>query len=435
VSIDDQPRYEIDRQTMRDRAGALAEACGRALRIVIEDPAAVRGTGRALGIDKSLASKLVRLAQTSDPDEIFGVLPGRQGWNKILAGVDAIDETGVAGRMIRDAVDAFEAEAATRGISGATIRAWAKSRGQEAMTGSPVASDQGRADLTQANTGIWGIGCTAILRSFIVRPSDDEDRERLAVITTVHGLHRTRRGPEWPIHPIEGAEADPSLRPEGHGDVVVSIDCDDLCTPDVIEDVGILKTRTGHFRTFRGDRTGPANRIDLVCVEVLPAAASPEDAMMGMATDAMEASVSAAGPKAMRSLESPILVPANLAVIDVFVDRRMAPESFPQSWGAIQAGGITLSSSNQSEHRFPIPEETQGPMDVDLLNGRWAGESDGKREGEDEVSSKAWVAHATAIRRAMSALELETEELVRYRLEVAHPPLATTIGMSWPRPE
>lgn len=419
----DRPRHALDRDAMLACAAALSDACRAALDATVDDPTAVRAAGRTLGLDKTIAWKLVRIAHATDPREVFALLPGPRGWTRIHEALIATEGGDPLADEVRRAVAALDAEATARGIPRSRIRSWSATdvRGPDGPRSNRVASERERVreTLTQANVAIWGVGATAILRSFILAPADEPGRCRAATVTTLHGLHRTRPGPEWPIHRIirvrnEDATAEdridrPIDRPSPIDGTV--IDCRDLCTPGGLDDTGTIETGTGTFRTFRGDRTGPSDRIDLVFPD-LPDATAP---------------MFATTPGESVELGLSIRIPCSLALIDVLRDRGLPWPDAPQRWSFSDIGGLPTPPALEPLHRMPMSEPIEGPTRV-VSN-------DDLRPGADTVSDAVREAHATAVQRVLAALGIEATTLVRHRLRVAHPPLSTGIRIAWPLPE
>ena len=381
-------------------AVALSDACRQALEATVDEPTMARAAGRTLGLDKTIAWKLVRIAYATDPGEVFGVLPGPRGWTRVYAALDATDIGESATGLLRRAVDALDAEASARGIARSRIRSWSAGA-------TPAATDRGasevervRETLTKANTAIWGIGGTAIFRTIIARPGDEPGAFGIATVTTLHGLHRTRPGPEWPIHREirvqDGERAD-----------VTTIDCTDLCSPGSLDDAGVVEGRAGLFRTFRGDRTGPSDRVDLVFAEVLTPTTSMFSAIRNEQVE----------------LELPIRVPATLAVIDAFVHDDLSWPTAPQHWAYSDIGAIPMPVAQQPLHRMPMTERIEEPARI---------QPDDLAPTAPAISDDARQAHATAIQRVLEAIECDAANFTRHRLRVSHPPLSSSIRMAWP---
>lgn len=406
----DPPRHEVDRDAMRRCAESLSEACRKALEVVVADPTAVRAAGRTLGLDKSLAMKLVRIAHASDAEEIFGVLPGPRGWGRILERVESRDDAGVVTSRLRSAVDDFQREASRRGLSRSHLVGWSTRAGSSIVSASDAL--QIRDSVTRSNAAIWGVAADAMLRTFVVVPGPGVGRHRLAVVTTVHGLHRTRPGPEWSVHRI--APSDRQEGDEAHdrdGDAVETIDCSDLCTHGGVAVSGEFRNRLGEtYRTFRGDSTGPADRVDLVFAE-----AGPD-------TPAMRDSAS----EEHWELGTTILVPVSRVLIEVVVGGELPFRAVPRSWSVVLSSGRPLSSPSEALHRLPMTEAIEGPAPVEP----------GERlvPAVEGVSSQARTRHASAIERAMAFLGVEHRAAVRHRVDIANPMLASGIRLAWPWP-
>ncbi len=381
-------------------AEALSDACRQALEATVDEPTMARAAGRTLGLDKTIAWKLVRIAYATDPGEVFGVLPGPRGWTRVYAAVDATEIGASATEPLRRAVDALDAEASARGIARSRIRSWSAGA-------TPTPTDRGASEvervrerLTKANTAIWGIGGNAIFRTIVARPADEPGQFRIATVTTLHGLHRTRPGPEWPIHRAVRVQ-------DGERADLTTIDCTDLCSPGSLDDAGLVEGRAGLFRTFRGDRTGPSDRVDLVFAEVL----TPTTSMF------------AAIKNGQVELELPIRVPATLAVIDAFVHDDLPWPKAPQHWAYSDIGAIPMPVAHQPLHRMPMTERVEEPSRI---------HPDDLAPTAPAISEDARNAHATAIQRVLETIECDAADFTRHRLRVSHPALSSSIRMAWP---
>ena len=405
---DDRTRIAVDREAIHLRVATLSDACRSVMHLVLEDPNAVRAAGRVLSLDKSLASKLVRVAQATDPSAVLDILPGPRGWSQIVAAFAAVDREGIATQAVREAVAALETELSNRGHSRDFIRAWGTDSESTASLTGVRRFAQVRSSLTRNHAAVWGIAGTAILRSFVVRSMDVPDRMRLGAVTTVQGIHRTSPGPDWPIHDLLNRRADEdtgSAEPESWPG---SIACDDLCSAGGGEEAGFLINRAGAFRTFNCYRTGPSVRIDLVFAEV--------------ASDSLP--IASNGSAELTGLEMPILLPASIAVIDAFVDRRSPLAATPRIETYIEAGGIRLPGANRSHHRLPATDHAESLERI---------RSEGMHPPDDpDIRPEVRAAHATATERVMKALELDASSVVRHRALVTDPLLSTSIRMSWP---
>ncbi|MDG1358903.1 MAG: hypothetical protein P8J88_03265 [Phycisphaerales bacterium] len=402
------PRHELDHAAIHECVMKLVDACRAALDVLLDDPSAVRAAGRTLGIDKSLASKLLRVADATDPFEAIRVMPGPRGWSQVLTALASADEGGATSIVVREAIATLQTELSDRGLSMNHLRSTQTQSHPEITFTDARGINPLRNNLTRTHAQVWGISGTAFLRSFVVWPTEVPDRLRLGVVTTVQGVHRTTPGPDWPIHDLlnrrDDAEDGTSTAEPWPG----SVDCSDLYDSERVGETGILKNRTGAFRTFRGFGSGPSDRIDLGFIEI---ATDPLPLHGG---DAPE----------LTGFEIPVLLPTPVAVIDAFVDRDGPLASTPRIQMFIEAGGIRLSRSNRAHHALPTTEHAESRHS--------AVASDLIEPDAPEIKPEIRTLHATAVTRAMSSLGLAPESLVRHRVRLNDPILSTSIRMSWP---
>lgn len=386
------PRFENDRRVLEQRAVALSTAVRGALDEVVTVSNGVRATGRTLGIDKSLASKVVRIALASDATAVFATLPGSQGWSRFCRALAEVGLDGARLKAVRDAIDIFESELAGRGISRDRLRSWSET---DRPAGGSAESSRRRSELTQANAAVWGIGGDALLRSHIAVAAGDPPRHGTGTATTIHGLHRTRPGPDWPIHRClaDGGE----MRDE------VAIDCRDLCSEQGRSETGVLENLNGSFRVFRGRDSGPSNRVDMVFAE---------------------RHSEASGPPA--EFQTTILVPTAVAVFDLLLAGSVPLEPAPRFWSSSEIGGVPRRASLGSAGHLAMSERLEGPTRVSTL--------DDLVPSADLVSSDAHEAHGLAVQRTLERLGADATDLVRYRLVLPHPVMSSSVHLAFEPP-
>lgn len=386
------PRYEQDREVFLARAVTLSTAVRVALDAVVTDSSGVRAMGRTLGIDKSLASKVMRIARASDSIEVFAVLPGTQGWTRFCAALAEVGLDDARLTAVRDAIDLLESEMASRGVSRDRVRSWAET---DRPAGGSAESSRCRSELTQANAAVWGIGGEALLRSHIAVAAGDPTRHGTGTATTIHGLHRTRPGPDWPIHRC--------LADAGEMRDEVAIDCRDLCSEQGRLETGVLENLNGSFRVFRGRESGPSNRVDMVFAELHSEASRPPT-----------------------EFQTTMLVPTAVAVFDLLLTGSVPLEPPPRFWSSSEIGGVPRRASLGSAGHLAMSERLEGPTRVSTL--------DDLVPSADLVSSDAREAHGLAVQRTLERLGAEVTHLVRYRLVVPHPVMSSSVHLAFEPP-
>lgn len=416
MTIDDAttpPRHEQDRQALFARARVLQDACRCALEATVDEPTMARAAGRTLGLDKTLAWKFVRIAQADTPSEVFAVLPGPGGWNRVCDSIAAADGGGAdLAAAIRKAVAALEQEASDRGVPRRRLRSLA-AEVEVAAAGSNRAAteiERVRESLTRANTAIWGVGAAATIRTFVIGPAEEPERLRIATVTTFRGLHRTRPGPEWPIHRIVRVRHDDGQLETADEAARRDVDCADLCTPGALEETGVIENARTAFRTFRGDRTSPASPVDLVFAET-----AAETGPMFARARGEEASFGV-----------PIWVPTGVLILEVLLDRHVPWTAPPMPQCFSDIAGMRVPAADRGLHRMPLSEELQPATELESSEDL---DMPAEVRGADDTDP-----HAIALARTIESLGGEPADFVRHRLRIAHPALSTSAAIVWPMP-
>ncbi len=382
---------------MHDRARELRDACRAALDATVSDPAVARAVGRELGIDKTLAWKLVTISRAEPAAEALATLPGRRGWTAIIDALDAGPSTPTPGAAVRRAVEHLEAEAANRGLSRAALRSMAAV--ENAFDGGGLARDRVErlpASLTATNSAIWGVECRATLRSHLIR-GRDHATATIGRVTGFAGLHRTRPGPEWPLLRISAAEDESS------------IDCNDLSTPGAASEIGTIRHPSGNLLTFRGDRTSPSSTVDVVVADrgLHPAGGAPD----GMLDCGML-----------------VRIPTRLLVLDVVIERTLVAERSPELVTNCLIGAESLTADAADLMQLPTPRTILPPRPVRSLD-----DLDLDSEEVDSMLGLTIIAnHAAALGRVADVTDADPTDFIRYRAVIEHPLLSTMIAIRLP---
>ncbi len=400
---------DLDRATILAGAEAVCDAARIALAEAVEESSVARAAGRALGIDKSLAWKLVSLTQAPGPAEAMSLFPGPRGWQRII---EALSEHGAAEKQVdvlRRAVTAFDRECERRGFDRRRLKKFSSDAGD---------SDRSRHEAlrlreaaTNANTAIWGMGVSTLVASYLLHPTGESDELAISAVTMFLGLHRSRPGPEMAIHRRSRIQTTAGTDAAAEGDEL-AIDCEDLCSPGAVAQTSTQMHRRGPCVTFRGDGTSPANPVDLVFAERLPSTGYQF----------------ARQPGEHAGFGLPIWVPVQTLVLEVLLHRDIPWTGDPSPTGFSEIVGVTHQTPWRDLHEFPITEKVEPAMPLDTPKSLTL---PALRAGS---SKSAATAYATAITRAADAIGSRPEDLVRHRLIVPHPLLSSNVVLRWPMP-
>ncbi len=400
---------DADRAIILACAARVSDAARVALAETVAEPSVARATGRVLGIDKSLAWKLVSLAQAPDPGEAISMFPGPRGWRQII---EALSRNGVSRKSLdelRQALTELERESERRGFDRRRLRS---------LASDSDSSDRGRHETWRlresasvANSAIWGMSAGTLVASYLLHPAEDANDLAISAMTMFLGLHRSRPGPEMAIHrrsrirSTDGEEA-------ASGDDGFVIDCDDLCSPGAVEQISTRVDLSGPYVAFRGDRTSPANPADLVFGERIPS----------------KAYVFAREPDEQASFGLPIWVPVQSLVLEVLLHRDIPWAGSPTPVGLSELVSSTHQLPWRALHEFPIAEAVEPAFPLEA-EGTLAPPSLGSG-----VSPSATTAYTAAITRAAEAIGGRPEDFVRHRLVVPHPLLSSNVVLRWTMP-
>jgi len=346
--------YAADLTALEGRGRTLSAAVGAALRSTVPDATAVRACGRALGLDKNLAWKIVNLASAADIATVLSCLPGRRGWRKTI---EALAASACDPRLVEDlriAIAAFDDEIATRGIDRTTLAAMAA--GGLDSERSLTEFRRLREQATLANAVLWGTeACVSGATYLVVPSSDDDERDLLDILSLSwrHGLHRTGPGPRCRVFMATSAYAvDDSdavlgapLSTDGPPRLIP-----ELSSPTAARELHIHR-HDGRSHVFLdGAGTSPTRPIDLVFAERLPRAAyvhARQDGELGTFGAAQH-------------------LPSRWAVLEVLVHRSIAWSESPEAATYSQITGPAPRNHWSDVQRLPMAEIVRSGSPVDL---------------------------------------------------------------------
>lgn len=226
---------------------------------------------RRTGIDKVLASRILRAAQARDPLSALHAMPGPAPLRRALR---AFARQGVDAERIRRAgaaIDRFESllsrQAGGRGSLDTLLSAWVP----EARSEFELRRKQ---SAFRATSQLKGVETRLLLGTVILHPSADGAHLDVVWLTALHGLHRLRPGALVRVATRRVARQQIARQPRGLDGRPI----EDGATPLVAEFCSsprpaVAAVRTGdvvHY-TLADDRYGASSAVDLVLGESNPA--------------------------------------------------------------------------------------------------------------------------------------------------------------------
>jgi hypothetical protein len=396
-----------DRTVILEATARLCEAARLALQEAVDEPGVARACGRELGIDKSLAWKLVSLTQAPSPAEAITMMPGPRGWQQII---DALAATTIATTRVeevRESLRAFVRETGRRGFDRRRLRTLATE--VDTSVRGRMEANRLREAATAANTAIWGVGANTLIASYLLQPTGDSDRLAIAAVTMFQGLHRSRPGPEMAIHRRGRIRATGDATIDEQG---CTIECADLCGADAMAEIATQNDGDEACVTFRGDRTSPAHPIDLVFAERLPSFAY----------------MFARSEGELGSFGVPIWIPVHRLVLEVLVPPSIPWTTTPSAVAFNEISNSTHHLAWRDLHEFPVVETPETAIRLDEPSAMTLPPAS---TGGTPPSSKTY---ATAIERAAAAIGGTPHEYFRHRLIIDHPLLSSNVVLRWPLP-
>lgn len=207
----------------------VIEACrslGATLKSVLEElrteahPWSARGLAARLGVDKTLAWSVMRIANLRDHSEALAAFPGERGWQSFVL---ALRRTGCQEPMVRRLFEGISAMASLmklHGIDRESLRLVAHGGLPSSDGGVDDADDDEnphhlrlRRRFFEASKAVWGVSASGGLQTVAVVPGrDDPARMRLGLQRLIFDLNRQRIGSPWPVyashHPCDGSLPD-----------------------------------------------------------------------------------------------------------------------------------------------------------------------------------------------------------------------------------
>lgn len=230
------------------------------------------GTGpmllaRRTGIDKVLASRILRAVQARDPLSALHAMPGPSPLRRALR---AFSRQGADAERIRRAaaaIDRFESllnrQAGGRGSLDTLLAAWVP----EARAEFELRRKQ---SAFRATSQLKGVEARLLMGTVFLHPADDGEHLDVVWLTGLHGLHRLRPGALVRLATRRVATGQEARLPRGLDGRAISEGATPLisefCTSPCPT---VAATRTGdvvHY-TLDDDRFGAASAVDLVLGE------------------------------------------------------------------------------------------------------------------------------------------------------------------------
>lgn len=390
-----------------DAVRDIASAC-------MPEESGPRSWGRGFGLDRNLAWKLYRIAQSSDLAGVLGAFPGPRGIELAAAGF--------RGRRADEAmIAAFETAAASLRslIQGSGV-------GREmlaSIAAGGLDSDEERKARRRAATAarkaaatIWGIEAAVGISTYIVTPSSRPGWVDLAYLNLLGGLVRWRPGRPWCVYmplfsfetesgELEGdvTPADLATLPEAGFD----LDAADPLAPlvsaasDPLAVAEISRTEEAPRQlSYRGGVATIGRPVHLAFGEVQPSI-GPMDA---------------SEPDEIAALNEGTQIPIATSIVQVVMHRAIRRDGDPVA--------IMTAMLDPTGRRRGVDSPVRMPTDATVAVA--------SRPRNLPKAAGAWTdPYRDLLDRGLAALDTELGDCRCFRISIDNPPLGATISLRW----
>lgn len=188
------PFHEHLTRSVRELRGSLIEL----LLSVGADPTTPQVTARDFGLDKTLAWKVAKLIDATDPSVAVQHIPGKPGMKILLKAMERAGAPAPVTTAVQDAMSGFDRMVEIHTGDRATL-----DLALGAMAGAPDQSDRleaARKLAFQGNSATWGIQARVRLASYFIAPNaDDPEMIDSAIVGGLVDCRRLRPDVAWPV--------------------------------------------------------------------------------------------------------------------------------------------------------------------------------------------------------------------------------------------
>lgn len=246
----------------------LLASLSAALDAIPNRPSGPQALSARLGIDKVLASRLLKAVRVTDPISVVHRMPGPEPLRRVLGALEGI---GVSAGLLADAraaVDRFDHlirhELGDRGSLDAIVSAWVPEARREFELRRKQAAYRAISQLRGAETGV-------ILATVLVHPSKTDGRLDIVWINGLIGLRRLRPGAIVKLatrnmNRDRGERAPRAMDGHAVGDLS-SLLLTDYCSSPLPQMKIAHAGDVTHY-VLDGDAFGPGSGVDIVFAEV-----------------------------------------------------------------------------------------------------------------------------------------------------------------------
>ncbi len=363
---------------------------------------------RRYGLNKNLTWKIARILRSTDPYEAVGLLPGSEGMELLLKGLQPHAKGQSAVEEVRAAYNA--ARSALGGV--------VKDRGELEVFIDGMRADS---DLTQArrlafrgNSGVYGVQARLRLATQFIFPNRDKPDWIDAIVAAgVLGIRRLRPNVMYPLYRSSVTADQTGTAPRTTGKFPLNDDAGDGSDPAawLLDEYSTISPEELHQTA--GDQSsqlalaaGPIGR------------AAERDLIFGSRFRAMGRHV-ATEPDEQLELATAISLPSECTLVDAFVHRSFCRDHDATADIYITANGpLPKAGPRRASHRLPIELRV-----LPLTCTRTSVATTHMREYPDLVAMLA------------SKTGYPADEFRGFRIELEYPPVPSDILLCYPMPQ
>jgi hypothetical protein len=358
---------------------------------------------RRTGIDKVLASRVLRAVQARDP---LSALHGMPGPAPLRRALKAFARQGVDGERVRraaGAIDRFESllsrQAGGRGSLDTLLSAWVPEARQEFEL-------RRKQSAFRAISQLKGVETRLLVGTVLLHPSVDGSHLDVVWLTALHGLHRLRPGALVRLATRRMAQGQEARHPRGLDGREIADGSDPFEGPLVGEFCStprpvVAATRTGdvvHY-TLADDRFGAASAVDLV---------------LGEANFAEMERRPAAGSGRVPWFFAEVSTPAKVLQFDALVHQDVYAGVSPHL-RVYETAFEGVASPNNPARDVDVLDMAESIEDMGAVLGRW--------RSRDLARYTELIAHATA------TLGWDASKFRGWRARIEYPIFGTQVTM------
>ena len=248
--------------------GRLAESLAAVIQAVPGAPAGPQALAGELGLDKVLASRVLKCVRAGDPMATVHAAPGPEPMRRLIR---AAGKKGVAADLVTSALDAVAAfdqlirrDIGDRSALDAIIAAWLPEARREFEL-------RRKQSLFRATSQLKGAAADLTLATVILNPAADGETLDVVWIMGLYGLQRLRPGVVVKCTSRRMADVDSPRHPHALdgvvGDDFDALRLDDFCAAPPAPIARRAVGETMHY-LLAGESFGPGSETDLLVAEV-----------------------------------------------------------------------------------------------------------------------------------------------------------------------